>query len=317
MLAGGQWLVPDESGTCPQFDRSSRLCRIHLEHGEAMLPHSCFQFPRRALIDERGTFVTLSHFCPTAAGMLVDATAPLTIVGSPHAFPSGREYDGLDARNDWPPLLRPDVLFDPPSYECWEHFLVRVLGSSDAGVDATLQRLASAAERLRCWTPADGSMLDWTHRVLDGDGIANGDSSCVRRSSIDAYDLVTRAVPDGLNPPPRPTRLDEIDPLFVAPHWKEVAPVVLRYVATKAFASWTAYQGRGVRTQVAELFLAAGVLRVECARACEAAGARLDRQQLVEAVRAADWLLMHLVDRALLISALAGVETHASANAQC
>ena len=45
-----------------------------------MLPESCFQFPRRTLVDERGTFVTLSHFCPTAAAMLADAAEPLTIV---------------------------------------------------------------------------------------------------------------------------------------------------------------------------------------------------------------------------------------------
>ena len=115
-IAGSAWLVPNADGACPQYDRPSRLCRIHRDHGESMLPVSCHHFPRRALTDDRGTFVTLSHFCPTAAALLVDARKPLTIVSNPPAFRPERGYEGLDARGEWPPLVRPDVLFDPPSF---------------------------------------------------------------------------------------------------------------------------------------------------------------------------------------------------------
>ena len=86
----------------------------------------------------------------------------------------------------------------------------------------------------------------------------------------------------------------------------------MRYVASKAFASWTAYQGRGLRTQIAELFLAASVFRVECARACRNAGVPLDRDRTIDALRASDWLLMHLVDRTALMAALAEVEVNAT-----
>ena len=314
-LIGSEWLVADATDGCPQYDRSSQRCRIHAQHGESMLPDSCFQFPRRALVDDRGTFIALSHFCPTAAGLLVDATEPLEIVCDPPAFPAVRHYDGLDARGEWPPLLRPNVLFDAHSYARWEEHIVRVLGSSGGvDVDEALNRLARTAERLRRWTSADGPLTDWTERVLNDEAGGPVPAFYAPYQSQRAYQLATRAVPDGLEPPGWPAEAIERDVVFVAPHWRRVAPIVLRYVATKAFASWTAYQGRGVRTHVAELFLSAGVLRVECSRACAATGAPLDRVRLLEAVRASDRLLMHLVDRASLLTALAVVETHASAS---
>ena len=83
-------------GVCDYFDEPTHLCGVHRDHGEAMLPASCRHFPRRALIDDRGVFVTLSHYCPTAAGGLFDDT-PLTIVANPPAFPHGRDYDGWAA----------------------------------------------------------------------------------------------------------------------------------------------------------------------------------------------------------------------------
>jgi hypothetical protein len=312
-LIGADWLTPDELGGCPQYDRPTGLCRIHAQHGESMLPDSCFQFPRRALVDDRGTFVSLSHFCPTAAGLLVDATGPLEIVSDPPAFPAMRKYEGLDARGEWPPLLRPNVLFDPDSYTRWEEHLVDVLGSPPmVDVENTLDRLARTAERLRCWTADDGPMIDWTERVLEHEHGGPAASFYAPYRSGAAYHLVTSAVPDGLAPPEWPVQAMDSDSILVAPHWSRAAPVVLRYLATKAFASWTAYQGRGVRTQIAELFLTASILRIECARACAAAHAPLDRERLLEAVRASDWLLMHLADRQALTTALTVVEENAS-----
>ena len=81
-MVRADWLLPDESGACPQYDRPSGLCRIQRDHGETMLPESCHHFPRRALIDTRGISVALSHYCPTAAALLLDGTEPLTVVAS-------------------------------------------------------------------------------------------------------------------------------------------------------------------------------------------------------------------------------------------
>jgi hypothetical protein len=97
--------------------------------------------------------------------------------------------------------------------------------------------------------------------------------------------------------------------------------VVNRFLASKAFASWCAYESRGIRTLVAELFVSEVVLRVECERACRAAGrvpfdgrnsdaqGRLDRSLTIEAIRQSDLLLMHLIDRRQMIAWLGEVET--------
>jgi len=147
-LIGVDLLVPDAAGACTHFDGASRLCKIQREHGENMLPGACYQFPRRALIDDRGTFVALSNFCPTAAALLCESDGELAIVPSPPAFPEDRVYEGLDARGHWPPLVRPGVLFDLASYSRWETFIVSTFASG-APAGTALARIAATAERLR------------------------------------------------------------------------------------------------------------------------------------------------------------------------
>ncbi|MGE3510074.1 MAG: hypothetical protein AB7N65_14460, partial [Vicinamibacterales bacterium] len=71
---------------------------------------------------------------------------------------------------------------------------------------------------------------------------------------------------------------------------------------------WVAYEARGVRTMVAEMVLADLVLRVEAARATVPRQDGLDTRTLVEVVRAADWLLVHAVDRDALIRWLGDAE---------
>jgi hypothetical protein len=70
------------------------------------------------------------------------------------------------------------------------------------------------------------------------------------------------------------------------------APVV-RYIAAKAFASWTAYQGRGVRTIVRGIAAAVALVRIEAARQCRDAARPLDEALLLEAFRSADFVLNH------------------------
>jgi hypothetical protein len=305
-------LVPDSSNACPQFDRESGLCIVHRDHGEGMLPMACHQFPRRALIDDRGTFVTLSHFCPTAAALLHDAEGPLTIASAPTAFPAARHYEGLDARGEWPPLLRRGVLFDLDSYAKWERFIVSSL-ALDGSVRSGLTRIAGRAERLRAWTPALGSFADWADASLQDDPHEEPDHHLLTRiygalQSVDAYAQIGRTVPEGLDAPKLPDGAHESLDALASSGWDRHARSVRRYLAAKGFASWSAYQGVGIRTLVAELVASATVLRVECARACARAGRALDRSLLIEAIRASDWLLVHLVDRTAFIRWLGAVE---------
>jgi Fe-S-cluster containining protein len=103
-------------------------CAIH--HSK---PSSCAHFPFVCLIDARGVRVTLSHYCPTAAGMLVDPRGPLDIVEGPPVFADGSTPEGLDAREVLPPLASPGRLAGLDEYSEWEARLVRSLAAA-AGV---------------------------------------------------------------------------------------------------------------------------------------------------------------------------------------
>jgi hypothetical protein len=80
----------------------------------------------------------------------------------------------------------------------------------------------------------------------------------------------------------------------VRPEWSEFHRPINRYLAAKAFASWTAYQGRGLATIVRGLEAALALVRIEASRQCRDAGRALDRDLLLEAFRSADFALNHL-----------------------
>ena len=105
---------------------------------------------------------------------------------------------------------------------------------------------------------------------------------------------VMAAVPDDLKPPSDEEGLDEAWTNYVRESWHEHRAPVNRFLAAKAFASWTAYQGRGVKTIVRGLDAALGLVRVEAARQCRSTARPLDRESLLEAFRQADFALNHL-----------------------
>ncbi len=74
--------------------------------GARPLPSACRHFPRVVVLDPRGTFITLSHVCPTAARMLI-AGGPADVVTDAIGFDEHAVWEGLDARDALPPLLRP------------------------------------------------------------------------------------------------------------------------------------------------------------------------------------------------------------------
>jgi hypothetical protein len=303
-LGGASALVPAPDGTCHQYDGAARRCRIHRNIGEGALPIACRVFPRLALTDERGTFVTLSHFCATAAQQLVQHRMPLEIVEGPPAFPAGATYDGLDACGQWPPLIKPDLAFDLAGYDAWERFIIRTCAREELDVDGALDRIATAAERVRAWRPGSGTLAACVG-AAEAEDTADPDAAARYaawratggwRTAVDA--ATTRAAGEGQRPPA--PRLD----LTIGPR----DGVVRRYVAARAFGSWSAYQASDIRTMVAELVVCASVLTTEAARLARSAGRPLDDTLTIAAVRAADGLLVHGVDRARLLRALAPVE---------
>ena len=280
-----------DNGDCVFFHRGSGLCVVHRDLGEQALPATCRHFPRVAVRDGRGTFITLSHFCPTAASMLFRDDVPLTIVEAPASFPPA-DYEGLNVDPDaWPPMLHPRMLMDLEGYGAWERHMVARCAAfcSPESVVATLYR---DARILRQWKPGERRLA-----------VAVGS---LPMSSVDAamppalddslalYDAAIAAVPDDLKPAPNEEGLERAYQQRVCGDWDGFVAPINRFLAAKAFASWAAYQGRGILTIVRGLETALALVRVEAARQCRDTERSVDADLLREAFRAADFMLNHL-----------------------
>lgn len=294
-------------GTAP----GARHCAVHAALGHEALPSSCQHFPRVCLVDGRGVRVALSHFCPAAAAMLVDATHPVTIVAGPAAVPGGGVPEGLDARDALPPRLSDRVLMDLDALTAWEAHVVHALAGPAAWpgeVEDVLSRLAAQAAELSRWSPGDVVLLDavraFEPRPAVSDAAAPAAVTRAAWTPAAAWTLGAEACRAPWTWPALPANLAALDARWVAPAWPYVAPVVRRYLAGKAFGAWVAYQADATQALAAWLSLALTVLRVECARACAEGPRPLDRERLVTAVRQADLLLVHYADSAVLAGAL-------------
>lgn len=299
-LITGDDLPPDTAamlartteGACVFQDRGSRLCVVHRDFGETLLPATCRHYPRLAVRDRRGTFISLTHYCPTAAGLLFRDDVSLTIVEAPPAFPDA-DYEGLEVAPDaWPPLLHPRMLMDLDGYSAWERHMVARCADAAATPESVVATLWRDARLLRRFV-ADGGSLSGVVAALPADVVPAAAPPALDASLADLREVM-RAVPDELRPAPDEARLGEAYEAFVLPAWYDWRLPLNRYVAGKAFANWTAYQGRGVLSIVRGLEAALGLVRVEAARGCRDAARRLDRDLLVEAMRRADFALNHL-----------------------
>ena len=112
--------------------------------------------------------------------------------------------------------------------------------------------------------------------------------------------------------PVLPGDLLALDARLVAPRWEALSRYTCRYLAARAFGAWSAYQGHGVRTQVAVLAAALAVLRVEAVRHSATAGRVLDETLLGEAFRSADLLTVHQSESEAVVNALGFVERGSS-----
>ena len=153
-------------GSCAFFNASGHTCAIHEKAGHDALPLTCRMFPRVVLHDARGTFVSLSHFCPTAASLLFDSTTPVRIVEAPARLTGTTPLDGLDATDSWPPLLRDGVLTDLDSYTRWEALAIGVLTLPGHTARTALALLDDVTAAIASWTPGCGAMVDAVERAF-------------------------------------------------------------------------------------------------------------------------------------------------------
>jgi Fe-S-cluster containining protein len=288
----GAMLDRTPTGDCVFFARGTNLCVVHRDLGESALPATCRHFPRLAVRDARGTFITLSHFCPTAASMLFRDDLPVEIVEAPAAFPPA-EYEGLTVKpDDWPPLLNPHVLMDLDGFSAWERHMVARCANLAHAPEAVLATIRRDAALVRQWRPGAQSLAGAV-AALPRDLVLAAPHGSLEES-LAFHAEAMRAVPDDLKPPRDEHGLADVFVNHVAPMWPAFSAPLNRYLAAKAFATWTAYQGRGVATIVRGLECALALVRVESARQCRDAGRALDEVLLLEAVRWADFTLNHL-----------------------
>ena len=296
-----------EIGECVFLDSGTKLCIVHRDLGEPALPATCRYFPRLAVRDDRGTFITLSHFCPTAASMLFRDDCALAITSGPHAFPPG-QYEGLVvAGDDLPPLLTPTMLMDGPGYSAWERHMVMRCAEGERSPESVVATLERDARLLRAWKPGRMTLVDAVRDLPVQPERAAMPRAFDRTASL--YAQVIQAVPEDLRPHPDEHGLDIAFVEYVGPMWARFFVPLNRYIAAKAFASWTAYQGRGVASIVRGLEAALAVVRVEAARQCRDAKRHLDADLLRDAFRSADFILNHLAVGEHLAAAWSAAES--------
>ena len=195
-------------GRCVFFEHDAgRLCTIHRRGGADLLPSMCRHFPRVVVNDPRGTSVTLSHFCPTAADLLF-AAPRLRIVEAPSSLALNGSLDGLDATAVLPPLLTIDVLTDWDGYSTWEAEAIALFDIDDLQPERAVEALSIATDASSTWRPGSESLSEAVQRAF-----------ARSRPAVDANDQ----------------------------RWGRFARTVNAFLAAHAFASWAVYDADGLR----------------------------------------------------------------------
>ena len=206
-------LATDPDDACVFFERDRRLCTIHRVAGADTLPSACRNFPRVTLHDRRGAFITLSHYCPTAASMLLNGE-DIAIVLAPPSLSLNGTVEGLDATAVLPPLLRPGMLMDDAGYAAWEAEAVAVFNERNLSARQALAVIGEATRDACAWQPGGVSLASRVH---------------------DAFDRArTRVQPPALTASPE-------------------EHAVKSFLAAHLFASWCGYQDGGLGAIVADV----------------------------------------------------------------
>ncbi len=293
-------------GACVFYDNP--LCAIHHELGSQLLPVACRQFPRIALHDPRGTFISLSHFCPTAARLLLDGGG-FDVVGAPAPLCSPAPLEGLDALQAFPPLLNARVLTDLEGYTRWERESLQILASESLSAEHALDRIEAGTRLVVEWRPDCGPL---TRAVANAFANLAGPPQIWSAGEDERrFGLACAAVPRGLERPVPQVGVDPENPAALE-RWPQFAAAARRFVAAHLFGNWIAYHARSLLTIVEALKICLSVLRVEAARSQPADSKADVESRFIEAVRRADLLLVHLVDIPTLVRCIESDENFGS-----
>ena len=260
------WIEPLEDGVCRHFGaHPAGSCTIQRALGHDALPHACQQFPRVATLSPLGTSVTLSAFCPTAASLLY-GVEPFEIL----QLPDTRVFEGLDARDVMPPLLRPGMLMDWESVARWEELTVATLSEHRDDVERAIEIIEQASAHVIAeWTPAAGNLataLSVAFKRARESGVSLATPLKDRRRDRS----LARPHPGGAGDMPDSSARDS---------------AMARYLASHVFACWPMYNGEGIRGALEWLLKARTALDEE----------RRSASDLTSAFRQADLRLRHAV----------------------
>jgi hypothetical protein len=287
-----------QDGACLFFDAAGgRKCHVHRDLGEHMLPSACRHFPRVTLKDARGTWITLSHFCPTAARLLF-TTGALRVVRAPDRLSLSGAVEGLDATAALPPLLRPGMLMDLDGLSAWEEGAVEILDSGGGDVDAALAALREACRRIRAWSPGGESLRVCVTRTMRT--LRFPPATADARADARRHGMALASVPSELLATVREESGGTADITGIL---REFDAVIRRYVASKLFAGWWGYLGLDLMGVVETLYVHRAVLRKKIAQHF-----RPDHpydELLLQAIRDTDLLMTHLSDSRALARLLA------------
>ena len=264
------------------------------------LPVSCRHFPRVILRDPRGTLISLSHYCPTAAALLLRPDARLDVVAPGPSLRVREPVEGLDAREALPPLVHPRMLADLDGYQAWERAVVDTLASA-VPAGRALDLVETATENIRRWKPGRTSLAATVRAAF-----ATAAPSIARRRGRQELDIV-RSIYRGdlaLDLPRDPE--DAWEEAFPEARADLQRPVA-NYLAARAFGNWVAYQGRGLRSIVAWLRACHDVLRAVALTGRPTRGP-LRSDELVTAIRLADLVMLHSIDSQAFGSAAIALE---------
>jgi len=287
------------NGDCLFFEpERGRLCAVHRELGESCLPAACRQYPRVVLNDARGQLISLSHYCPTAASLLLEGPS-LDIVPAPPSLTLGGRAEGLDAREVLPPLLRPGMLTDMDGYATWERRAIETLARGELSAARAIATIDAATAALASWTPGGEPLAAVVDREFDVALAPEPDEDLnADRARANAC---LACVPHGLSA----RSFDGLatDWPTVARWWPEVDRAARAYLAARLFGNWIAYHGQGLHAIVEYLRVCLAVLKLEAARQQQststvttASTSTSPWQTALEAIRNADLLLVHLTD---------------------
>ena len=228
---------------------------------------------------------------------IVDARAPLLL---------DSDMEGLDARDALPPLVRPDLLCDVEGYDAWERSGIAILAQANPGYLTCLDDFAAATEHVRQWKPGGRSLTKSVQMAF----VLRSRDAAARWSQARTIERVARLTAGATG--------DDLLPVSDFDHqWYRHIPVdqcewfdrgMKNYLAARLFGNWIAYQGRGLRSIVEWLRTCAAVVHHFLLQRMTGSGVPFDRASFLEAVRAADLLLLHVLHSGAFARDVASIE---------